>query len=249
MPTARMRMSAWAACYLVQQEAGIETVLHFPTRGRNLLRVQGDLLAAYALGIRNLFVVMGDSTSIGDFPEAADLADVTPSGLVALVKGSLNAGLDRGGSSIGDPTSFVVACALNVTADDLEREARVLKRKIDAGADYAITQAIFEVERLDRFRRLFEENHGPLTLPILGGVLPIASRRHAEFLHNEVPGINIPDEVRKRIGKATDERAEGLAVAEELAAQIGERAAGIYLIPPFRRYDHAAELVERIRRF
>ncbi|MGZ4143492.1 MAG: bifunctional homocysteine S-methyltransferase/methylenetetrahydrofolate reductase, partial [Actinomycetota bacterium] len=247
MPTARMRMSAWAACHLVQQEAGIETVLHFPTRGRNLLRVQGDLLAAHALGIRNIFAVMGDSTSIGDFPDATDLADVTPSGLIALVKGSLNAGLDRSGTSIGDPTTFVVACALNVTASDLEREARVLKRKIDAGADYAITQAIFEPERLDRFRAMYEAQHGELTLPILCGVLPIASRRHAEFLHNEIPGIDIPDTIRKRIGNATDERAEGLAVALELAEQLGARATGLYLIPPFRRYDHAAELIERIR--
>jgi 5,10-methylenetetrahydrofolate reductase len=240
-------MSAWAACHLVQQEAGIETVLHFPTRGRNLLRVQGDLLAAYALGIRNIFAVMGDSTSIGDFPEATDLSDVTPSGLIALVKGSLNAGLDRAGSSIGDPTSFVVACALNVTASDLDREARVLKRKIDAGADYAITQAIFDAERLDRFRTLYEEQYGPLELPILGGVLPIATRRHAEFLHNEVPGIDIPDAIRKRIGKATDERAEGLAVAMELCGELRARVAGLYLIPPFRRYDHAAELIELVR--
>jgi len=247
MPTARMRMSAWAACHLVQQEAGIETVLHFPTRGRNLLRVQGDLLAAYALGIRNIFAVMGDSTSIGDFPEATDLSDVTPSGLIALVKGSLNAGLDRAGSSIGDPTSFVVACALNVTASDPEREARVLKRKIDAGADYAITQAIFDADRLDTFRALYEERYGPLELPILGGVLPIASRRHAEFLHNEVPGIDIPDAIRKRVGKATDERAEGLAVAFELCGELRARVAGLYLIPPFRRYDHAAELIELIR--
>ena len=247
MPTARMRMSAWAACHLVQQEAGIETVLHFPTRGRNLLRVQGDLLAAYALGIRNIFAVMGDSTSIGDFPEATDLSDVTPSGLIALVKGSLNAGLDRAGSSIGDPTSFVVACALNVTASDPEREARVLKRKIDAGADYAITQAIFDAERLDVFRELYEERYGPLELPILGGVLPIASRRHAEFLHNEVPGIDIPDAIRKRVGKASNERAEGLAVATELCDELRARVAGLYLIPPFRRYDHAAELIELVR--
>ncbi|HEX9712660.1 MAG TPA: bifunctional homocysteine S-methyltransferase/methylenetetrahydrofolate reductase, partial [Actinomycetota bacterium] len=115
-PMARMRMSPWAAAHLVQQEAGIEAVLHFPTRGRNLLRIQGDLLAAYALGIRNIFAVMGDSTRIGDFPEAADLSDVTPSGLIALVKGSFNVGMDRAGGSIGDPTSFVVACAVNINA-------------------------------------------------------------------------------------------------------------------------------------
>jgi methionine synthase / methylenetetrahydrofolate reductase(NADPH) len=247
MPTARMRMSAWAACYLVQQEAGIETVLHFPTRGRNLLRVQGDLLAAYALGIRNIFAVLGDSTSIGDFPEAADLADVTPSGLIALVKGSLNAGTDRSGTSIGESTDFVVACALNANAVDIEREARILKRKVDAGADYALTQPVFDPARLDRLRATYEAAYGPLELPILMGLLPLVTRRHAEFLHNEVPGIDIPDEVRKRIGSATDERAEGIAIALELAQASEGRAVGLYLIPPFRRYDLAAELIERVR--
>lgn len=247
MPTARMRMSAWAACYLVQQEAGIETVLHFPTRGRNLLRVQGDLLAAYALGIRNLFAVLGDSTSIGDFPEAADLADVTPSGLIALVKGSLNAGTDRSGASIGESTSFMVACALNLNATDPEREARVLKRKIDAGADYAITQPIFEADRLPRFRALYEASYGPLSLPILVGLLPLMTPRHAEFLHNEVPGIDIPEQVRKRMAAAKNERAEGVAIALELAEAVSGQAAGHYLIPPFRRYDLAAELIEQVR--
>ncbi len=247
MPTARMRMSAWAACHLVQQEAGIETVLHFPTRGRNLLRVQGDLLAAYALGIRNIFAVLGDSTSIGDFPEAADLADVTPSGLIALVKGSLNAGTDRSGTSIGESTNFVVACALNLNAPDIQREARILKRKIDAGADYALTQPVFDPSRLEAFRSAYQQTYGPLELPILVGLLPLMTRRHAEFLHNEVPGIDIPDEVRKRIGASVNERAEGLAIALELSEALRGQAAGLYLIPPFRRYDLAAELIEQVR--
>jgi len=246
-PMAKMRMSPWAACHLVQQDAGIEAVLNFPTRGRNLLRIQGDLLAAYALGIRNIFAVMGDSTRIGDFPEAADLADVTPSGLIALIKGSLNEGTDRSGASIGNPTSFVVGCAVNINAADLEREARVLKRKIDAGADYALSQAVFDPGRIGAFRELFEQRHGSLELPILAGLLPLASGRHAEFLHNEVPGIDIPDEVRKRIAHAADERAEGIEIALELARSLREQVAGLYMIPPFRRYDLAAELLERIR--
>ena len=246
-PMARMRMSPWAACHLIQTEAGVETVLNFPTRGRNILRVQSDLLAAYALGIRNIFAVMGDSTSIGDFPEAADLSDVTASGLIALITGSLNAGQDRGGSSIGEATRFVVGCALNPNAADLRREARILARKIEAGADFALTQAVFEPARLDKLRAAYEESHGQLTLPLLVGLLPIVSRRHAEFLHNEVPGIEIPEEVRERVGRASDERAEGIAIADELASQLAEQASGFYLIPPFHRYDLAAELIERIR--
>jgi len=246
-PMARMRMSPWAACFLIQDEAGIETVLHFPTRGRNLLRIQSDLLAAHALGVRNIFAVLGDSTRIGDFPEAADLADVTPSGLIALVKQGLNAGEDRSGNPIGDPTSFVVGCALNLNADDLAREARVLRKKIEGGADYALTQPIFEASRLERFRTVYAATFGELELPILTGVLPLVTRRHAEFLHNEVPGIDIPDEVRKRISSATDERAEGVRIALELVRAVRAQCAGIYLLPPFRRYDYAAEFIEHVR--
>ena len=246
-PMAKMRMSPWAACHAIQTEAGIDTVLHFPTRGRNILRVQSDLLAVYALGIRTIFAVMGDSTSIGDFPEAADLADVTPSGLIALIKGNLNTGIDRKGSSIGEATRFTVACALNLNASDIDREARVLARKIAAGADFALTQAVFDPARIDKFRAAYEESHGPLALPILVGVLPIASARHAEFLHNEVPGIDIPEEVRARIAGASDQRAEGIRLAGELYAASVDRVAGAYLIPPFRRYDVAAEVVELLR--
>jgi homocysteine S-methyltransferase len=247
-PMARMRMSPWAACHLIQEEAGVETVLHFPTRGRNILRIQGDLLAAHALGIRNLFVVMGDPTSIGDHPEAADRADLTPSGLVSLIKGSLNAGVDRTGASIGDPTHFIVGCAVNVNAADLEREARVLHRKAQAGADFALSQAVFEPARLRRFVALYEDRYGELRLPILAGILPLVTRRHAEFLHNEVPGIDIPEEIRERMSGAGDKAdREGLRIAAALIEELRERAAGAYLIPPFGRYDLAAELVETLR--
>lgn len=246
-PMARMRMSPWAAAHLIQQEAGIETVLHFPTRGRNLLRIQGDLLAAYALGIRNIFACMGDPTSIGDVPEAGDRADVTPSGLIALIKQSFNLGVDRAGASIGAPTSFFVGCAANVNARDIEREIRVLHRKVAAGADFALSQAAFEPERVDRFLAAYGERHGALPIPLLVGVLPLVTSRHAEFLHNEVPGIDIPEALRDRMARAADPRAEGLSIAGELCAALKQRAAGIYLIPPFSRYDLAAEIVERIR--
>lgn len=248
-PMARMRMSPWAACYLIQHEAGIETVLHFPTRGRNLLRVQGDLLAAYALGVRNVFACMGDPTAIGDYPEAADNVDLVPSGLIALVKGSFNLGLDRTGASIGDPTSFVVGCAVNLNALDLQREARTLRRKIEAGADFALSQPIFARHKLDEFQRVYEKRWGePLTLPILVGVLPLRTLRHAEFLHNEVPGIEVPEGIRERMRKAGESSwREGVAIASELAGELREVAAGLYLIPPFGRYDVAAELIEQVR--
>ncbi|GAC1414626.1 MAG: bifunctional homocysteine S-methyltransferase/methylenetetrahydrofolate reductase [Actinomycetota bacterium] len=247
-PMARMRMSPWAACHLIQDEAGIETVLHFPTRGRNLLRVQGDLLAAYALGVRNLFACMGDPTAIGDYPHAADTMDVTPSGLVALIKSGFNAGLDRTGATIGEATSFVVGCAVNLNAADLEREMRTFKKKIDNGADFALSQPVFDLSRLTRFTEAYEAAHGELTLPILVGLLPLVNARHAEFLHNEVPGIDVPEEIREQLRTAGDKsEAVGLQIACDLAAHIGESARGIYLMPPFGRYDLAAEIIERTR--
>ena len=145
-PMARMRMSAWAVCDVVQRKVGVETTLHFPTRGRNLLRVQGDLLAAHALGIRNVFVVMGDPTSIGDYPEAMDNYDLVPSGLIKLIKQGFNAGVDHSGTSIGQPTNFFVGAALNLCPPDLESEIKNLHRKIQAGADFFLTQPIYRGE-------------------------------------------------------------------------------------------------------
>ena len=155
-PAARMKMSAWAVAHLLQAQLGIETVLHFPTRGRNMLRVQGDLLASHALGLRNLFVVMGDPTRIGDFPDASDVNDVAPSRLIGVIKQGMNQGVDMAGHSIGMPSSFTVGCALNMGAEDIDREIRVLRKKMIAGADFALGQAIFEPERIQRFRQRYE---------------------------------------------------------------------------------------------
>ena len=130
VPMARMRMSAWAVCDVVQRQVGVETTLHFPTRGRNLLRVQGDLLAAHALGIRNVFVVMGDPTSIGDYPEAMDNYDLVPSGLIKLIKQGFNEGVDHSGTSIGQPTNFFVGAALNLSPQDIDNEIKNLHRKV-----------------------------------------------------------------------------------------------------------------------
>src|SRR5690606_23235066 len=140
-PAAKMKMSAWAVSHLLQDQAGIETILHFPTRGRNILRVQGDLLASHALGLRNLFVTMGDPAKIGDYPEAMDSYDIVPSKLIDVIKHDLNQGRDMGGNSIGVPTHFNVGCALNMAADDIDREIKVLLNKLEGGADFAPGQA------------------------------------------------------------------------------------------------------------
>ncbi|MCZ7545613.1 MAG: bifunctional homocysteine S-methyltransferase/methylenetetrahydrofolate reductase [Anaerolineae bacterium] len=246
-PMARMRMSPWAVAHLLQRDAGVEAILHFPTRGRNLLRVQGDLLAAHALGVRNLFIVMGDPTHIGDYPDAADNYDVAPSGLIRLVKQSLNAGQDGAGNVIGQPCSFVAGCALNMGAPDLEREVRVLRKKIEAGADFALTQPVFDPDVARRFFAAYAERHGPLTLPVLVGLMPLHTARHARFLHHEVPGIQIPDAIMARMERAGEATgAEGVGVACEIVAGLKavEGVRGLYVIPQFGRYDLAAEIID-----
>jgi homocysteine S-methyltransferase len=240
-------MSPWGPARLIQEHVGIETVLHFPTRARNLLRIQGDLLAAHALGIRNLFVCLGDPARIGDYPAATDNVDVVPTGLLELVTSSLNKGLDRAGESIGEPTSFVCGCAVNLTPADMDRECRLLKKKIDNGASFALTQAVYSADVFRSFRKSYEERHGTLSLPILVGVLPLVTSKHAEFLHNEVPGISIPDDIRERMRAAEDGRNEGVGVAVDLVRDLRAEAAGLYLMTPFGRYGLAAEVVEAVK--
>ncbi len=246
-PMARMRMSPWAVCELIQEKVGIETTLHFPTRGRNLLRVQGDLLAAHALGIRNVFVVMGDPTEIGDYPDAMDDYDLVPSGLIRLIKQHFNIGQDHAGSDIGQPTAFFVGCALNLNPPDQEREMKNLRRKLDAGADFILTQPVYEPGLAEAFLNRYRTEYGPMDIPVLVGVLPLYSTRHALFLHNEVPGIVIPDEMHARLNDAGDRAPQvGVQIALELIEQIKHWGSGIYLMPQFGRYDLAAEIVEGV---
>ncbi len=246
-PMARLRMSPWAVCHLIQNDVGLETVLHFPTRGRNLLRVQGDLLAAHATGVRNIFVVMGDPTSVGDYPEATDDYDVVPSGLIKLVKQGFNVGVDHHGDEIGEATSFYVGCALNPAASNVEHEAAVLKRKVEAGADFVLTQPIFEPEKVGQIIRVYEDAFGSLEIPVLIGVLPLYGIRHALFLHNEVPGISIPEATQKRISAAGEHAPQaGVSIAVEILEQLRESVGGAYLMPPFGRYDMAAEIIESV---
>jgi homocysteine S-methyltransferase len=242
---ARMRMSPWAVCDLVQRTVKVDTTLHFPTRGRNLLRVQGDLLAAHALGVRNIFVVMGDPTAIGDYPEAMDNYDLAPTGLIKLIKQGFNSGVDHAGSEIGQPTAFYVGAALNLAPTDLAREVKLLRRKIASGADFFLTQPVYEPAKAHAF---IEACGGAIAQPLLVGILPLHGPRHAAFLHNEVPGISIPNEIRARLEAAgKDSPQEGVKIAIELIEQIREWGAGVYLMPAFDRYDLAADIIDAVK--
>ncbi len=250
-PMAKMRMSAWAACRLIEEHAGMETVLHFPTRGRNLLRLQGDLLGAHALGIRNLFVCVGDPVTIGDYPHGSNNVDVTATGLLALITQGFNQGVDRAGSPIGEPTSFFAGAAVAPAAPDLGHEVRLLKKKVDGGARFLLSQPLFSLEPLAALRDAYEAFAGQaLDVPFIAGVLPLVTARHGAFLHNEVPGIVIPDTALERMrGAGEDAWREGVAMAGELIGELrASGVAGIYVMPQFGRYDLASEVVELARR-
>ncbi len=247
-PTARMRMSPWALCHFLQTRVHMETVLHFPTRGRNLLRVQGDLLAAHAMGLRNLFVVMGDPTKIGDYPEAMDSFDVAPSALIGIIKHKMNTGTDQAGNSIGQPTSFTVGCALNMFASDIDREIGTLVKKLESGADFALGQAVFEPHRIELFHKRYREITGEdLKLPVLMGLMPLYSSKHARFLHNEIPGISIPDALMERMDNAGENAAnEGVKIAQELLRDMRGMVQGAYIIPAFGRYELVADVIDSV---
>lgn len=246
-PAAKMKMSAWALSHLIQDQVGMETILHFPTRGRNILRVQGDLLAAHALGLRNLFVTMGDRARIGDYPEAMDAYDIVPSKLIEVIKQDLNHGSDLAGNSIGLPTHFNVGCALNMAADNIDREIKVLRKKLAGGADFALGQVVFDPPRITRFLARYEEVTGErFNLPVIMGVIPLHSLKYARFLHNEVPGIWIPDHIFARLEQAGDHiQEEGIQIAIELVHAMRDVIQGAYVIPS-GRYKMAATLIDAI---
>ena len=243
-PMARLRMSPWAMCLRIQTDVRMETVLHFTTRDRNLVRMQSDLLALHALGIRNILVLRGDPPQLGDYPSATAVSDVKPSGLIRLIK-QFNEGHDLAGNDLWQATTFLVGAALNMGARDLDRELRVLEQKLRAGVDFLCTMPIFEPATLDRVL----DRIGPLPVPLLVGILPLHGLRHAEFLHNEVPGMVIPSALRDAFRAAPrNGREVGLRFAEALVTAIRPRVQGLYLIPSFGRYDRVLHLVQTLRK-
>ena len=206
------------------------------------------MLAAHALGIRNIFVVMGDPTAIGDYPEAMDNYDLVPSGLIKLIKQGFNEGIDHSGTSIGQPTNFFVGAALNLSPSDMDNEIKNLHRKVKAGADFFLTQPTYRADDGPKLIEAYEAKHGKLDKPILAGILPLVSVKHATFLHNEVPGISIPEETRQRIEAAGEDGVKaGVEIMVELVEQLKAWAGGVYIMPQFHKYDMVAEIIEAIR--
>src|SRR5262245_13504261 len=238
------RMSALALAVLVQQKAGIETVLQFSCRDRNLLGMQSDLLGAHAMGIRNIVVVTGNARMVGDYPDATAVYDVDSVGLTNVIK-RLNHGLDIGGQGIGTPTGFHVGVRVNPGAENLDSEVRRFEYKVEAGAEFAITRPVFDAATFERLYRRIE----PCGIPLLAGVWPFASLIDAEFMANEVPGVSVPDQVLERMRRADGAEAaaaQGIAIARETINTIRTMVQGVHIAAPGGRIDSALAVLDGI---
>lgn len=243
-PTARLRMSSTALAHLVMRNTKLATILHLGCRDRNLLALQSELLGAAALGVTAILALTGDPTNVGDFPKATSVFDVTALGLTQIVD-ALNHGKDHAGSTIGVPTRFRIGVAVNPAAKAFSGELERIEQKRAAGADFAVTQPVFDLKSITPFLEWASERK----FPVLVGVLLLRGYRNAEFLHNEVPGMQVPEEVRERIRTAQDERSEGIAVARTLLVELARTpgVAGAYVIPQ-DQYEGAAEAISSATR-
>jgi homocysteine S-methyltransferase len=236
----RVRMSVLATALLVRDGTGLDVNMHFTCRDRNLMGIQGDLLGAHALDIRNILAMTGDPPRAGDYANATAVFDVDGVGLIEILR-RMNEGVDATGSSIGEPTFFCVGAALNPAADDIDREIDRMHRKVQAGARWLQTQPVYDLQQLDRFLA----RAGGAPVPVLVGILPLHSSRHAEFLHNEVPGITIPDAARARMRQAGESALRaGIEMAQQLVNEVRTRYAGAYLMPSFGRFEVVAEVLD-----
>jgi homocysteine S-methyltransferase len=246
---ARVRMGAMAVAFGIQHDLDLECLVHFTTRDRNLMAIESELLGAHALGVRNIIALTGDPPRVGDYPTGTGVWDVDSIGLIEILS-RLNRGEDQAGSPIGQPAGFTIACALDPTAADAVTEWDRLERKVEAGAHLIMTQPLYGLAQVEAMfaeaQRRF--GSGGFPRPLLLGLLPLQSTRHAEFLHNEVPGITIPDEARAAMHAAGERGAEvGLEQSLALLEQVQDSVAGTYIMPSFGRYEQCAELVRRIR--
>lgn len=243
-PRASVRMANWALALEVRRELGMESLVHFCMRDRNLLGLQSDLLAYHALGLHNLVVVTGDPPKMGDYPHATAVYDLDSIGCLGLVAG-LNAGVDPAGRAMEGQTRFAMACGAEPASLDYDRELRRLEQKVAAGASFIMTQPVYDPSVLDRF---LTDTAG-FGVPVLLGLMPLASHRNAEFIHNEIPGMQIPSTIRQRmqrVDKGPLARAEGVRIAQEALLAARDRVRGAYIMPALGRYEAAVEILEAV---
>ncbi|MEO6655556.1 MAG: bifunctional homocysteine S-methyltransferase/methylenetetrahydrofolate reductase [Pyrinomonadaceae bacterium] len=248
-PRAQTRMSAQATAVLVERDIGIEAVLHYCCRDRNLLGMMSDLLGAAALGLHNLLIITGDPPKMGPYPDATAVFDIDAIGLTNMVN-KLNHGLDLGNNPIGKPTAFSIGVGVNPGALNMEEEIRRFEWKVEAGAEYAITQPVFDTEQLKRFLGMIEH----VRIPIVAGIWPLVSFRNAEFLHNEVPGVEVTPEILERMRVASDKskeeaREEGIAIARESLLEVRDVIQGVQVSAPFGNVKYALQVFEALDEF
>jgi homocysteine S-methyltransferase len=245
-PRATARMSALSMAVLVEQHVGIETMLHYACRDRNMLSMQSDLLGAHAMGLRNLLIVTGDPPRVGTYPDATAVFDVDSIGLTNIVA-RLNQGLDIGEKNIGAPTAFHIGVAANPSALNLDEEVRRFHYKVEAGAEFAVTQPIFDVADFEVFVKRVED----VRIPIIAGLWPFESARNAEFLANEVPGVRVPEELLQRMRRVDEGEAavaEGVGIARELACRLRGLVQGFQVSAPAGNIDAALAVLEAVGR-
>jgi methionine synthase / methylenetetrahydrofolate reductase(NADPH) len=243
-PRAQSRMGALAVSVLIEQRVGIEAVTHYCCRDRNLLGMQSDLLGAAAIGLRNFLLITGDPPKMGPFPDATAVFDIDSIGLTNMVT-RLNNGLDLGGNPIGEPTAFFVGVGVNPGAIDLDHEIRRFEWKVEAGAEYCITQPVFDTDQLKAFLKRIEH----CRIPVVAGIWPLVSHRNAEFLKHEVPGISLPDGILERMARAQEKgkdfaQAEGLRIAREMLGEVRDLVQGVQVSAPFGKVPLALEVFE-----
>lgn len=245
-PRAMSRMGAIPLAAIIEREVGIEAIFHYCCRDRNLLGMQSDLLGAYALGLRNILIITGDPPKMGPYPDATAVFDVDSIGLTNMVR-QMNQGMDIGGNPIGKPTGWHIGVGVNPGAIDLDREIKRFEWKVDAGAEFAVTQPVFDVEVLKKFLKRIEH----CRIPVIAGIWPLTSLRNAEFMNNEVPGVSVPPPVMERMRKAEGKekaREEGLAIAREALMEVMELVQGVQISAPFGKVQYALDVVEGIER-
>jgi len=241
-PRAQSRMGALLTSLLIEQQVGIETVTHYCCRDRNLLGMLSDLLGASAIGLRNMLIITGDPPKMGPYPNATAVFDIDAIGLTNLVN-NLNHGLDPGGNAIGAPTSFTIGVGVNPGAIDVDHELKRFNWKVEAGAEYAITQPVFDVEQLESFLARLDTNR----IPIIAGIWPLVSHRNAEFLANEVPGVTVPAHIIERMRRANERSKEhgvqeGIAIAREMLDRVRPSVQGVQVSAPFGKIELALEV-------